>query len=85
MSDSTSNSRPWAAAQTGFKGGLSTPPLRIPGSFLLRAVAGTMDLLWHIGVWRKMSSLRDPRISGFEPTVLNHSFGAIFERAMLVF
>jgi hypothetical protein len=35
----------------------------------------------RIGEWRKMSSLRDPRISGFEPKVSNRSFGAIFEHA----
>ncbi|CAM3668963.1 hypothetical protein RABR111495_05990 [Rahnella bruchi] len=32
--------------------------------------------------WRKMSSLRDSLISGFEPQVSNHSFGAIFEHAI---
>ncbi len=31
--------------------------------------------------WRKMSSLRDSRISGVEPLVSNHSFGAIFDHA----
>jgi hypothetical protein len=38
-------------------------------------------MFWCIGEWRKMSSLRDPRISGVEPWVSNRSFGAIFEHA----
>jgi len=49
--------------------------------FKLRAVAGMTDMFRRIGEWRKMSSLRDPRISGFEPKVSNRSFGAIFEHA----
>jgi hypothetical protein len=43
------------------------------------------DMFLRIGEWRKMSSLRDPRISGFEPLVSNHSFGAIFEHANPLF
>jgi hypothetical protein len=39
------------------------------------------DMFWCIGEWRKMSSLRDSRISGFEPLVSNRSFGAIFDHA----
>ena len=35
--------------------------------------------------WRKMSSLRDTLISGFEPQVLNRSFGAIFDHANRLF
>jgi hypothetical protein len=38
-----------------------------------------------IGEWRKMSSLRDSLISGFEPMVSNCSFGAIFEHASQLF
>ncbi|MGG8469283.1 hypothetical protein ACM615_02750 [Rahnella sp. PAMC25617] len=56
-------------------------PLCTPLAFSLRAVAGMKDMFRHIGVWRKMSSLRDALISGFEPLVSNHSFGAIFEHA----
>jgi hypothetical protein len=53
--------------------------------FSLRAVVGMTDMFWCIGEWRKMSSLRDPRISGVEPLVSNHSFGAIFEHANQLF
>ena len=35
--------------------------------------------------WRKMSSLRDTLISGFEPQVSNRSFGAIFDHANRLF
>jgi hypothetical protein len=49
--------------------------------FSLRASAGTTDIFWCISEWRKMSSLRDSLISGFEPLVSNRSFGAIFEHA----
>jgi hypothetical protein len=40
-----------------------------------------MDMFRSNREWRKMSSLRDPLISGFEPLVSNHSFGAIFKHA----
>jgi hypothetical protein len=42
------------------------------------------DMFRRIGEWRKMSSLRDPRISGFEPLVSNRSFGAIFDHANIL-
>ncbi|RJT53478.1 hypothetical protein CKQ54_22465 [Rahnella variigena] len=76
---SRSRSRPWASAHTDQRpGNARASGLR---AFLLRAVAGTTDMFWCNSEWRKMSSLRDPRISGFEPKVSNRSFGAIFDHA----
>jgi hypothetical protein len=53
--------------------------------FSLRAVAGMTDMFLCNSEWRKMSSLRDFRISGVEPLVSNPSFGAIFEHANQLF
>ncbi len=62
------------------KRGHDGPLLDLP-RLKLRAIAGTTNMFWCISEWRKMSSLRDSRISGVEPLVSNHSFGAIFDHA----
>jgi len=70
--------RPLAPKPT--KEGYDEPSLESP-RLKLRAIAITTDMFRDIGRWRKMSSLRDSLISGFEPQVSNRSFGAIFEHA----
>jgi len=54
------------SAETAQEGEVLSPSW-ISLRFLLRAVAGTTDMFCCIGEWRKMSSLRDSLISGFEP------------------
>jgi len=62
------------------KEGYDEPSLESP-RLELRASAGMMDMFRRISEWRKMSSLRDCRISGVEPKVSNRSFGVIFDHA----
>ncbi|RJT44028.1 hypothetical protein D6C13_11835 [Rahnella woolbedingensis] len=66
------------------KRGHHGPLLDLP-RLKLRAIAGMTDMFSSNSEWCKMSSLRDPRISGVEPLVSNHSFGAIFEHAKQLF
>jgi len=79
-----SNSRPWAAAQTGQEGAKARLLFELLRFSLkhrqLRRWQGTCFSDFRSR--RKMSRLRRPRLSGFEPWVSNLSSGAIFDRAI---
>ena len=77
--NSTSRSTPWAAAQTGLEGRLSPRPSRLPGSFTARFARRNGHVSGASVHTAKCRRLGGTRISGFEPLVSNHSFGAIFD------
>ena len=78
-------SKPWVATHTGLKGGLSPPPLRIPGSFTARC--RSRAIFQRLRLLPQTPPLRGPLISGSDPlgkntlAVSHRSFDVVLSAA----